>query len=269
MKKTVLLLAACALSMMSVRGETTFELEAGAEVVSDYLWRGQTCGGLSFQPDVTLKLDGNFGRFDLDLWGNIGGVNSDEDDDFATSKKFGLGKTAEFAPELDVTLSYSIKGFTVGLTHYHYFDRSWFDMDNELWAEGNQLEGFLKYTISDDLPLSFGWYTILSGTDGKLDGSSLKRAYSTYVEVGYDFSLPADQTLNITLGFSPWSSMYTGYDKNFAINNLSARLERERSLWNETATLTVFAQPMFNFYDASDFQYGKNFMWAIGCGLWF
>jgi hypothetical protein len=34
--------------------ESNFSFEVGADVVSNYLWRGQNLGGLSIQPSVTL-----------------------------------------------------------------------------------------------------------------------------------------------------------------------------------------------------------------------
>lgn len=60
-------------------------IEAGANVVSSYLWRGQNLGGLSIQPSVTFDWKGLY----LSGWGNIGADNW----------------TFEyFNPELDTTL---------------------------------------------------------------------------------------------------------------------------------------------------------------------
>ncbi len=56
MKKILLagvLLLSCA---AMVRADVEFAYDAGAEVVSAYIWRGQYNGGLSLQPDLEVGL---------------------------------------------------------------------------------------------------------------------------------------------------------------------------------------------------------------------
>ena len=281
MKKILMVMTLVLASSVLCCAQVEFDWSAGGELVSNYIWRGQSLGGLSFQPDATAAIKGNFGRFEVELWANLGGAHDLVENN---GKYFGLAKDNYFNPELDATLTYSIAGFKVGVTHYHYFDRSWFDMKNvpseDLQPdengeaasggdEGNQLEVFAQYTISEDIPLTISWYTVVAGADGFLnDEMKVKRAFSTYIDLSYEFSLPAELSLTASVGITPWRSMYTGYEKTFVCNNLSARLEREWQL-GEVATFTAFAQPMFNFTRVKDFSYGNNFMWAIGCGIWF
>lgn len=40
-------------------GGVHFAYDAGAELVSAYIWRGQYNGGLSFQPDLEIGYDGD------------------------------------------------------------------------------------------------------------------------------------------------------------------------------------------------------------------
>ena len=55
MKKISTLLVALMATFVSVNA-VDFAYEAGAEVVSAYIWRGQYNGGLSFQPTASVGL---------------------------------------------------------------------------------------------------------------------------------------------------------------------------------------------------------------------
>ena len=63
-----------------------------------------------------------------------------------------------------------------------------------------------------------------------------KRAYSTYIQVGYDIFLPLDIVLGLKVGFTPWKGMYTNYEevwtngRTVGFNNLQLRAEREFEL---------------------------------------
>lgn len=245
---------------MAMAEKPSFEYSVGAELTSAYLWRGFNYGGISLQPCAEISYAG----FTLGAWGNIG------------VSDWQFNTESYFSPELDVYLSYSVGGFTASITHLHYFDGSnYFDFSNSNTSEGdgntNQTEAMLSYTISDGVPLTIAWYTQLWGTDGYYangDSANLKRAYSSYIELSYDFSLPWDINMKAIAGFSPWRSLYSHYQSNFAFNNISVRLEREFEI-GDVCTLSAFAQPMFNLYDAKNFAYNTNFMWAVGMGIWF
>lgn len=280
---------AMSLSLMAEEGDTGFKWSAGGEVVSQYIWRGINSGGLSFQPNVEIGYQGEKAGFTVGAWASLGGSNASSE---WTQKYFGFGGKygAEFSPELDVYLGFNVRGFSMMLTHYHYFNRPWYDMRNEEGWDGNQLEVTLQYRISDEIPLKIQWNTILAGTDGyyKKDGKAifsedldeadlnedgtpkgaeLKQAFSSYVEVSYDVYLTDWLTLTPTIGFSPWRSMYSDYQRKFAFNNCNVRLEAS---WEfNYASMSVFAQPYLNFDDIKHFEYGKNFSWVIGLGFWF
>ena len=57
MKKSLSLLAALVAVVFSANA-VEFAYDAGAEIVSTYIWRGLYNGGLSFQPDVEIGYDG-------------------------------------------------------------------------------------------------------------------------------------------------------------------------------------------------------------------
>ena len=65
----------------------------GIDFVNQYIWRGQDLGNVSLQPTLGVEWKG----LSLAAWGSV-------------------GFRAEDTKELDLTLSYNTKGFTVGLT---------------------------------------------------------------------------------------------------------------------------------------------------------
>ena len=110
MKKLFLMLFAILPLLTYAYDWERVSLSGGAEVVSDYNWRGQNIGGLSIQPYVEFSTYG----FNIGAWGSVG---SGTYDDFN-----------QLVPELDLYLSYTTpdEHFTLGLTHYYYFDGPFF-----------------------------------------------------------------------------------------------------------------------------------------------
>lgn len=255
-----------------------FEWSAGADITSAYLWRGMKYGGLAFQPDVTV----GYGGLNLEAWVNL----SPQDYTFKT-----------FAPEIDLTLSYTIAGLTVGATHYYYFDGTRFfdyrkptlaDYNNEDYAT-NQTEVFAKFALGDlveNIPLTVMWSTFVGGDDWcplyedptdeeKVTG--IKKAYSSYIELSYDAELPLGFTLTPTIGMTPWKSFYNFYEHDFSVNNISLKLNWELELGDHFA-LDVYALGMVNtaginktnvFPGIANSYNNQRLNGAIGVGLWF
>ena len=117
----------------------------GIDFVNQYIWRGQDLGNVSLQPTLGVEWKG----LSLAAWGSVGITR------------------AEDTKELDLTLSYSTKGFTVGLTDYWFSDGSYFQYKSgkttHIW------EGYIGYDFGF---LSATWYTNFAGDDGK--NNSLK-----------------------------------------------------------------------------------------------
>ena len=74
MKKTLLIVGLVIISMVA-KAEVEFAYEAGAELVSAYLWRGQYNGGLSFQPDVEIGYDGEHTSLRVGAWASLGATD--------------------------------------------------------------------------------------------------------------------------------------------------------------------------------------------------
>ena len=257
--------------------ESNFSFEVGADVVSNYLWRGQNLGGLSIQPSVTLGWKGIY----ISGWGNIG----------ADNWKFNYLK-----PELDVTIGYDNYGLKLDLTHFYYFYGDKYfkglgDANNEYSESTIEVHAGIDVgEWASIVPLTVDWYTTVLGYDPVLDengnvvlneNGNAKRAYSTYIELGYDITLPLEIVLGIKVGFTPWKGMFTDYaevwknGQTVGINNLQLRAEREFELGG--IYLNVWGEAMFNCYGVNKDNIIKTFGEAssqklnacIGVGVYF
>ena len=286
MKKIFTLLAALMAVVMSVKAELfSFSYEAGAEVVSSFVWRGQYNGGLSFQPTASVGFDAldESIQFRFGAWGNIGASDWKFQKGLPNPDSEGYNPNTYFVPELDITGSLSVFGATVGFTHYYYFGGMPFfsGLEDE---GGSQTEIQVGFDLSSctKVGLYFNWYTMIAGADCWYDDSDVAhRAWSSYIEIGYNLDLPYDMTLGVQIGMTPWKSMYTDYEGNFAVNNIQARFGKTWSLGDDLCELELFALGSINTYDlnrtncfvneAGDYKLGtaQKLNGCLGLGIWF
>ncbi len=191
-------------------------LTYGADInlVANYIWRGLYVGGPSVQASANVGYGGLF----VDMWWNVGST------DWAFQG---------FLPEVDISVGFSRWGFRLFVIHMCYFDGTGlFDFKQAAPGQpGNTTELRAGYKVSSKLPLSILWCTRFTSRDGYLlEDGSVKRAWSSYLELGYDFALPYDMTLSARLGMTPWKSLYTGYQGDFAVNNIALTLRKDWSL---------------------------------------
>lgn len=248
------------------RKEIGLSIEVGADVVSSYLWRGQNLGGVSIQPSVTVDWRGLY----VTGWANIGAENWTFED---------------LAPEMDITIGYSNYGLELDLTHLYYFGGEPFfpkggfkpQMEEVSSSQMEAHAGFHLGELIESVPLSVDWYTTIFGNDCYInDAGEWQRAWSTYVEVGYQFNLLLGITLDARVGFTPWRGMYSFYEevwknaKTVAINNIHLRAERDFTV--KGLSLGVWAECMLNCYgiDKTNFtteltrKFEQRFNWSIG-----
>ena len=218
MKKMILLV------MGLVAGATTYaqdkiETTVAADVVSSYIWRGQDCGNVSLQPTLGIGYKG----FSLSAWGSVG--LSDPTD------------TKEF----DLTASYSVGGFNIGITDYWF--NAGLDPDNRYFmynahSTNHVFEGNIGYDFGF---ASLQWYTNFAGNDGvNKDG---KRAYSSYVELAVPFSL-AGVDWTATAGAVPFATSFYG-TTGFAVTNLSVRATKDIKV-TDSFSIPIFGQVVGN-----------------------
>ena len=142
--------------------------------------------------------------------------------------------------------------------------------------------GFHLGDIVESVPLSLDWYTTVYGDDCYQDeNGEWKRAWSSYVEVGYDFNLPFGLVLGARVGIVPWRSSYTDYQevwtnaKTVAINNVNLRLDRDFEL--KHVYLGVWGEMMLNCYGLDktnltttlENKFDQRLNWRIGASLYF
>lgn len=195
-------------------------LSAEANMVANYIWRGQYVGGLSLQASARLNYEGVF----VDMWWNVG----------ATNWAFG-----GFNPEVDVAIGLDRWGLQLYWMQMHYFDGTgFFDLSNAAPGQaGNTSELRARYRISNRLPLSILWCTRLAGRDGYLQDGMLRRAFSSYLEIRYEWHLPYGLGLTTSVGMTPWKSLYTGFEGDFAVVNIDLQLAKQWALRHCAVTL--------------------------------
>lgn len=173
--------------------ETTIE----ADVVNQYIWRGQELGNVAFQPTLGVGYKG----LSLSAWGSVGLT------DPADTKEF------------DLTLGYTTGGFNIGITDYWF--STGLDPQNRYFKyDAHGTNHVFEANVGYDFGVaSIQWYTNFAGNDGvNKDGD---RAYSSYFEVAAPFKL-ATCDWTATAGAVPCATSAYGTN-GFAVVNLSLR----------------------------------------------
>ena len=202
-----------------VAGTTVYaqevETTVAADVVSQYIWRGQDLGNVSLQPTLGVEYKG----LSLSAWGSVG-----------------LSQPAD-TKEFDLTFGYTPGGLTIGVPDY------WFDagLDPEgryFKYDAHGTNHVFEATVGYDLGvLSLQWYTNFAGNDGV--NKEGKRAYSSYVEANVPFKLAAvDWTA--TAGVVPSATTLYG-TTGFAVTNLALKATKDIKV-TDSFSIPVFGQ---------------------------
>lgn len=198
-------------AMSAANAQDKVEATIQADVVSQYLWRGQELGQVSLQPSLGLSYKG----LSLTAWGSVG-----------------LSEPGD-TKELDITLAYSVGGFNIGVTDY------WFNSPNERYfcygahSTSHVFEANVGYDFG---PVGVQWYTNFAGNDGVGNGGS--RAYSSYVEVSAPFRL-AGCDWSAAVGAVPYATDFYSSADGFAVTNVSLKASKDISVTER------FAIPLF------------------------
>lgn len=284
MKKVLVLAVAVMATVMSAKADVDFAYEAGAEIVSAYIWRGEFDGGLSFQPTASVGFDVNEQdiQFRVGAWASMGASDWQFQHKLALMLD-GSNPNTYFVPEVDLMASIRLWGATLGVTHYYFFGGAPFF--SKLEEGGSQTEVMIGYDLGnvlEDMNFYINWYTMVAGSDAWYDANDVAhRAWSSYIEIGYDLDLPLDMKLGFQLGMTPWKSMYTDYEGGFAVNNIAARFGKTWHLGDDVCDLELFALGSINTYGinannlhvsaAGDNKLGhaQKLNGCIGVGFWF
>jgi len=164
---------------------------AGLDIYSSYIWRGSKFGsGPAFQPSVSYGTGG----FEIGAWGS---VSSSTDEGF----------------EMDLYASYSIGGFSVGLTDY-YFGGDWTS-----YKMVHSLEPSLSYGIGG-FSIA-GYYMFLPGTDAEegIQATSFGSSGDMFFQAGYSFK-------HVDLALAAGDGQYTD-NGNFKVCVISVGTSKE------------------------------------------
>lgn len=163
--------------------------------------------------------------------------------------------------EVDLGVSYTWKGLTLGLSDYYYPTVN--GKDDEYVGgkhNGHWLEACITYA-PEKVPL---WITVsnfFAGDDDAYDDDSgnKKQAYSTYMEVGTYYDFLDNNRLSLAVGMTPNKSCYTNYQKKFAVCNLDLKYTYNVQFKNGW-TLPLSAEYIYNpSFDKSYVNFIANF----------
>ncbi len=210
-------------AMMLVASATAFaqdevETTVSADVVSQYIWRGQDLGSVSLQPTLGVSYKG----LSLTGWGSVG-----------------LTEPAD-TKEFDLTLAYTIGGLNIGVTDY------WFDNIGPETRYFKYDAHGTNHVFEANIGYDFGFasiqlYTNFAGNDGtKKDG---KRAYSSYGEIAVPFKLAAVDW-SATIGAVPHYTTSYG-TTGFAVTNVSLKATKDIKV-TDSFSIPVFGQVVAN-----------------------
>lgn len=209
-----LMLTACA---ATAGAQDEVETTVSADVVNQYIWRGQDLGNISVQPTLGISYKG----LSLTGWGSVGLESSD---------------TKEF----DLTLAYSTGGFNIGVTDY------WFNNGTDsryFYYNSHSTAHVFEANVGYDFgPAAIQWYTNFGGADGSnKDGD---RAYSSYVELSAPFKLGGcDWTAAV--GAVPYATSFYADVNDFAVTNVSLKASKDIQI-TPTFSVPMFAQVAAN-----------------------
>jgi hypothetical protein len=244
MKKNNVLAMACALLLgvssanplcAGERGD--WSMTVGADAVSSYLWRGFNMAGPSIQPSAYFDYEKGDWAVSMGAWG---------------SKALQKGEYNEW----DLSVEATWRNITLSLANYREYYGAAFD--------DNYLDLGISYTLSENIPVTFSWYSIVNHLDnGIWDGGDRFHwadAFPSYFEVSYEFSLSVVD-FTVAAGMLPLVDQYYYGNENFGVCNLNLSAGHEFE-FEHGGTLPVSAQVMYN-------PLGKDFFWGVSVGYYF
>ena len=216
LKKLCLLTAGMAALVMPMTAQDKVEATVQADLVSNYIWRGQHLGDISVQPTLGIAYKG----LSFSAWGNYGLSNSADND------------------EIDLTLAYTTGGFNVGITDYWSAkDAKYFSYASHKTA--HVFEANVGYDFG---PVALNWYTNFAGNDGvNNDGD---RAYSSYVEASAPFKLGGCDW-QASIGAVPYATSFYGDAHGFAVTHVGLKATKDLKI-TDAFSVPVFAQVAAN-----------------------
>lgn len=257
----------------SISSEKEKKLEFNLDIVSRYLWRGQCWGGnyVAVQPTIEYSVTP---KLTLGLWATTNFKNDYFYPDGVTSYKG--------YQEIDFYVSYQINDFL----QFQVWDYYWPSVnkvdgvDNGFFNYGNDgvktVDAILYFDFSEGYkyPFNATISTLVAGNDYRYDstGENPKQNYTTYLELGYTFTLFENATLKLlqNLEISPVVGAvlnnnaeyysYADYDKPSFIT-IGMKATKEIDL-GKGIIMPLSLNYIYNGATKNTETFGKNFLIA-------
>lgn len=154
--------------------------------------------------------------------------------------------------EVDLGISYSWRGFTLGFNDYYYPNVS--GKDDSYFNGGKHTGHWLELCLTyapEKIPI---WATISNffyGADKYIDGDGgkEKQAYSTYLEVGTYYDFLRHNRIALALGAALNKSCYNNYEHDFSICNIELKYTYNvifKSGWTLPLNVAYIYNPVFD-----------------------
>lgn len=220
--KNIIISIAALLGVLTATAQQKVTVHGGADLASAYIWRGSYNAGASIQPAIGLRAGG----FALGAWGS--------------TDLGGNGKK-----EVDLSASYSIKGFTFGVTDYWWAGEGAYNYFHyRKGATGHLFEGNLSYELPfEQFPLTVAWNTMFAGAD--YDDNN-ERNFSTYIELSYPFAVGSID-MKAKVGAAPWYSpaFLPSENRGFSVCNVAIAAQKAIRC-SDTFSIPLFSELIFN-----------------------
>ena len=198
MKRTYLIVFAIFAALTLNAQEDGEKLSLTVDLASDFVWRGLQINSTPvIQPSVTFSQ----GIFSIGAWAST-----------PFTRIFNEHKEFDIFAELQLSSSLSL-----GLISYYDYSAPYFKLKKEETA--HDLDLYLTYDGSGGFPIRVLASTIIGGgADLKWKDGKNKRAFSTYLELGYGRTTNGGIEWNAFLGFVPMESNFYEIDGAAIIN---------------------------------------------------
>lgn len=158
--------------------------------------------------------------------------------------------------EVDMGISYTWKGLTVGFNDYYYPTLS--AKQDEYFTGGKRTGHWLEACATyapEKVPI---WLTISNffygyDKDRVYDGDgneiSVKQAYSTYFEIGTYYDFLDNNRISLAVGITPSKSCYSDYQKKMALCNIDLKYSynvKFNSGWTVPLSTEFIYNPVFD-----------------------
>ena len=242
---------------------------AAVDVVYPYLWRGIRYYGdkVAFQPYMGYAITD---KLSVGVWATTNFSNA-----------------ADAYNEFDWNIAYQVTPILKVMLSDYYWPATKHNMDWERspyfdYSEGSaqSLDLSFLFDFSDKgIPLDFQWNTFIGGGDYKYDadGNVDGRAFSSYAEVGYTYSI---EKLGVDIrpfvGAAVINGGYYGTDANgkagFTFSNVGVNVAKEIKI-SENYSVPVFVRYTNNDYGIQEFDDVGNLTKTVrnffSCGMTF